>query len=91
MGEILRRRGQIRRFQLDFVLMLQVAYRAVGRKIPLGEILVKHRAITPLSLQEALVMQENPSEGLTDALKKMEVQDRVFTSFLQVDPKTDPG
>ncbi|MBN8555906.1 MAG: hypothetical protein J0L93_10715 [Deltaproteobacteria bacterium] len=72
-GEILMRRGQLRKFQLDFLLQLQKAYKKIAKNFKIGELLIKHRALTPLALTEALAVQEEmPRESITQILKLLE-------------------
>jgi hypothetical protein len=72
-GEILIRRGQVRKFQLDFLLQLQKAYKKISKNWKIGELLIKHRALTPLALTEALAVQEEmPKESITDILALLE-------------------
>jgi hypothetical protein len=69
-GEILIRRGQLRRFQLEFLLQVQQAYLGQSRKrIPIGQLLLEHRATQKKSLREALCLQsELPAESITQIL-----------------------
>lgn len=72
-GEILLRRGQIRKYQLDFLLKLQTSMKHLMRPISIGELLIKHRAVTPLALTEALAVQESmPTESVTQISNKLE-------------------
>ncbi len=74
-GEILLARGQIRKYQLDFILELQSAYKTRQRIIPLGELLIEHRALTTHALEEALKAQaDSPLESITQILKNYEDQ-----------------
>lgn len=74
-GEILLRRGQIRRYQLEFLLNLQSSYRRLSKKnILIGELLVKHRALVPRSLTDALSLQtELPHESVTQIISQMDL------------------
>lgn len=73
LGQILLRRGQIRRYQLEFALRLQHNYRLQSKNFRLGEILEKHRATSHSSLSEALSRQENLSgESVSQILKTIE-------------------
>lgn len=75
LGEILLRRGQVRKYQLDFLLKLQTTLRNVLKPISIGELLIKHRAITTLALMEALAVQEAiPTESVTQIVKGLENQ-----------------
>ena len=68
-GEILIARGQVRKYQLEFLLSLQTAF---SQKHPMriGELLVKHRAVTPAALEQALIIQKEASkESITNILK----------------------
>lgn len=76
-GEILLRRGQVRRYQLSFALKLQKSYKNNARKeIQIGELLVKHRAVNPNSLADALILQrELPAESITQIVSKLDLDD----------------
>lgn len=76
LGEILLRRGQVRRYQLDFVLELQKSYELeVQQRHPLGELLIKHRATMPKSVEEALVLQkELPHESITQIVSRLDAE-----------------
>lgn len=72
LGEILLRRGQIRRYQLDFALKLQGSYLKMSQHRLLGKILTEHRAINPKTLERALEIQkELPKESVTEVVKKI--------------------
>lgn len=71
LGEILLARGQMRKYQLDFLLTLQKAYHQKQRKPRLGDLLVQHRVLTENSLQEALQVQsEGPLESVTEVIAR---------------------
>ncbi len=71
LGEVLIHRGQLRKLQLDFILDLQRAYKAIARPYRLGDLLIKHRAISEVALKEALLVQsELPREGITAILAR---------------------
>lgn len=73
LGEILLAKGQIRKFQLDFLLQLQNEYKNSQRQVRIGELLVKHRAITASAIEQALRAQhEGPLESVTEILKVFE-------------------
>lgn len=77
LGEILLRRGQVRRFQLEFLLDIQKAYFENSRKqIPIGQLLLDHRAVQEHSLKEALSLQtELPTESITQILALSDLDD----------------
>lgn len=77
LGEILLRRGQVRRFQLEFLLDIQKAYFENSRKqIPIGQLLLDHSAIQEHSLKEALSLQtELPTESITQILAISDLDD----------------
>lgn len=62
LGEILLKKGQVRRYQIDFLVSLQEAYRKKGIMRQIGELMVRHRAVNPRSLEEALRFQQEVSE-----------------------------
>lgn len=85
-GEILIRRGQLRKTQLEFALQLQNALQRWAKQaMRLGDILVKHRAISPLALNEALVFQEAASDSITDMLKQYADEEESETKKLPSD------
>jgi len=70
LGAILLRRGKAKKFQVDFLLDLQMAYRKSNFEHKLGELLVSHRIITNRVLEDALMVQEEmPQESLTQILQ----------------------
>ena len=65
-GEILMRQGKVRHDQIEFLAQLQRAYEAAGKKHMLGDLLVRHRALSLLEVTEALVYQESvPNDPIT--------------------------
>ncbi len=75
LGDVLIHKGQIRKYQLEFCLSLQDAYRQGGRAFRLGEILVQHRVIDVSTLESALNVQETlPLESITAIIKQYENQ-----------------
>ncbi|TVQ78655.1 MAG: hypothetical protein EA369_06535 [Bradymonadales bacterium] len=58
LGDLLVRRGQLRSYQLNFLLRLQQAYRAVARNFRLGELLVSHRAVELAVVEQGLALQK---------------------------------
>lgn len=75
LGDVLLHKGQIRKYQLEFCLSLQEAYRQGGRPFKLGEILVHHRVIDVSTLESALHVQETlPLESITAIIKEYENQ-----------------
>lgn len=73
LGQILVRRNKIRSYQLDFILLLQSNQKKRHRKVMrLGDLLVKHRVSTPLTVTEALAFQEAmPKKSVTDIVKEL--------------------
>lgn len=72
LGEMLVRRGQIRRYQLNFALKLQEAYKKVARNERLGEIFVEHRVLSDRAIQKALEHQsEMPADSLSQIVDQM--------------------
>jgi len=87
LGEVLINRGQLRKFQLEFILELQTAYKQIARPYKLGELLVKHRIISERALQEALnVQQELPHEGLTAILARYQDEISIQTRLIDSTP-----
>ncbi len=75
LGDVLLHKGQIRKYQLEFCLSLQVAYQQGGRPLKLGEILVHHRVIDVSTLESALHVQATlPMESITAIIKQYENQ-----------------
>ena len=75
-GDILVRRGKIRRFQLEFLLKLQKAYRMSGRPMRLGDLIKLHRVASPKTVKEALTIQkELPQESVTEIIKRVTLQE----------------
>jgi hypothetical protein len=73
LGMILFRRGKIKKFQLDFLTLLQRAYRAASIEHKLGDLLVRHRVITPGILNDALQIQsQTPHESVTAIVKAIQ-------------------
>ena len=67
LGEILLRKGWVRHDQIHFLLEIQKTYAAVGRSIPIGDLLITHRILSNLQVTEALFIQEeNAPESLQD-------------------------
>jgi len=80
-GDILLRRGQVRRYQLDFALNLQKAYRQIQRDIKVGDILVQHRAISHKTREDTVSLQrELPRESSTTILKGVDLDDTTFVT-----------
>ncbi len=80
-GDILLKRGQVRRYQLDFALALQKAYRDIQKDIPIGEILVQHRAISDKTREDTVTMQnEQPLEPVTKIMKGVDLNDTSFVT-----------
>ena len=72
LGELLIRRGQIRKYQLDFMLELQKSYSHLAHPVRLGQLLVQHRAIGQKGLTEALKAQETlPKESITEIVQRL--------------------
>ena len=85
-GDILVRRGKIRRFQLEFLLKLQKAYRKSGRPYRLGDLIRIHRVATPKVVNEALTIQrELPQESVTEIIKRVTIEneDRELSQVTQ--------
>ena len=81
-GEILIRRGKLRRFQLEFLLSLQKNYAKNGRKIMLGDLLVEHQILENEQVDDVLVIQNDlPNESITQIVNIMnkEVCDELST------------
>mgnify|MGYP000955671894 CR=1 FL=1 len=86
LGEILLAKGQIRKFQLDFLLVLQKAYSSAKRHIRLGDLLLKHRVVTEATLLHTLKTQnEAPLESVTEILKVFEQEMSFRTRHSPVD------
>lgn len=84
LGEILVRRGQVRKYQLDFLLNLQQSMKKLMKPISLGELLIKHRAVSALALTEALAVQESmPKESVTEIVKGLENLPSQITYIVQ--------
>ena len=91
LGIILLKRGMVKKFQLDFIVKLQKAYRAVDRKEPLGELLIMHRALSPLHLNEALLIQDTlPGESVTKVLSQLDEFSQKLTRFFQAKRMLEP-
>lgn len=85
LGEMLIRRGQVRRYQLDFALRLQEAYRKIQRNERLGEIFIEHRVLSDRAIQEALKFQsEMPADSLTDVIKDLDEKIDTLSIHTQV-------
>lgn len=83
LGEILIRRGQLRKYQLEFILKLQEMHKRIFKPAALGELLIKHRAVTALALTEALAVQEEmPRESVTEVAKRLEAETSYQTKAL---------
>lgn len=84
LGEILVKRGQIRRYQLEFALKLQEIYRGLRIHHSIGELLVDHRGLGSKSLNEALLYQEAQIEqskkqhATLDAIEDEETETKIF-------------
>jgi hypothetical protein len=81
-GEILIRRGKLRRFQLEFLLNLQRNYAKNGRKIRFGDLLLEHQLLETKQIDDVLVIQkELPDESITQIVNMMnkEVCDELST------------
>jgi len=82
-GEILLRRGQIRQYQLNFALELQSAYKKYSGQKQIGEILLQHRALSPVVLREALSIQkEIPHESVTQIVSHLKDDDGEHTKLI---------
>jgi len=80
-GDILLRRGQVRRYQLEFALNLQKAYRDIHRDVKVGDILVQHRAISEKTREDTVSLQlELPRESSTTILKGVDLDDTTFVT-----------
>lgn len=58
LGDLLVRRGQVRSYQLSFLLQLQKAYRKISRPVKIGELLIAHRVLPGSLINEALALQQ---------------------------------
>lgn len=77
-GDILLRRGQIRRYQLQFALDLQKAYKAIAKDMRVGDILVEHGAISDKTREDTVTLQrELPKESITQIVQAMNFEDEV--------------
>lgn len=75
LGEVLLAKGQIRKYQLEFILQIQAGYKFLKQEFPLGQLLLKHRVINEVTLYEALKVQEEmPFESITKVLDAYENQ-----------------
>lgn len=83
LGELLLKRGQVRRYQLDFALRLQKAYQQIQKNLSIGEILVQHRAISDRTRNEVLDIQKDiPLEGNTEIMKAVNETNETFVTQL---------
>jgi hypothetical protein len=82
-GELLVKRGQVRRYQLEFALKLQSAYRKIQKNIPIGEILVQHRAISNKTREDTASLQKSlPLEKNTEIMKGLDLDESTFVTQL---------
>ncbi len=80
-GDILLRRGQVRRYQLEFALNLQKAYRTIHRDFKVGDILVQHRAISEKTKDDIVTLQlELPRESSTTIMRGVDLDDTTFVT-----------
>ncbi len=83
LGEVLLAKGQIRKYQLEFILQIQAGYQFMRDEIPLGQLLLKHRVVSENVLNEALnVQQETPFESITKIIATYENQVSRLTRLL---------
>jgi hypothetical protein len=83
LGEILIRRGQVRKYQLEFLLGLQDMMKKLMKPISIGELLIKHRAVSALALVEALAVQESmPTDSVTEIVRGLENEESQITKAL---------
>lgn len=86
LGELLVRRGQIRRYQLDFALRLQEAYQKISRNERLGEIFVDHRVLSDKAIHKALSQQEHlPGDSISQIVSRLnsELDEKIDTVSVQ--------
>lgn len=77
-GDLLIRRGQIRRYQLEFLLELQDQYKKKNIPSRIGDLLVKHRAIKREVVEAAaLIQKEVPHDSVTDIVKQLQESEEV--------------
>ncbi len=92
LGEILVRRRKIKKYQLDFCLRLQTAYKRCDRHPPIGRLLLLHRAITPKALADALETQEKmPGESVTAVINNYEQTLSQIKRLLNGEPEPVKG
>ena len=82
-GDILVRKGHVRRYQIEFLLDLQEAYRKANRRIKMGQLLTGHRVVTKDQLDEALGIQDKlPQETVTKLIGQFKGQLSHITRLL---------
>jgi len=78
LGDLLIRRGQIRRYQLEFLLELQDEYKRKNIPSRIGDLLVKHRAIKREVVEAAaLIQKEVPFDSVTDIVNQLREVDEI--------------